>query len=125
MVIESRDRFDVTVPLDQARQRVLAALVSDGARLHTQSEVHVEVRTGSTVRLRLLGLVGTKGAQLPMETRVIFEPNDDVLTVTTLMADRGGPGVRTGLHGRYDERFQQVAARVRASLDVDAPPLLG
>jgi hypothetical protein len=108
--------FVTSDPPAEALERCRAWLVQHAsAEVVARSDARLEARSGSQVKLRVLGGAFIAPSSLPV--RVVVDaaatPRGSELTVTA--ADAIGFGLKTGMKGKYTGRLDEIVSGLRAA----------
>lgn len=114
--IVQTEALRVALDSAQIRERVLAWFAVVPHKVVVDTPTRLEVKSGSQLKMRLIGGAFIAGSSLPTHTTVLMESAGTVKDVTVTAADAVGFGVKTGMKGKYERRVAEIAAGIREAL---------
>jgi hypothetical protein len=107
------ESFRPTVSAGEVRDRVMAWFEHLDHKLVDDSPGRLEIRSGSQLKLRLLGGAFIAGSSLPART-LVETTVDGQVTVT--VSDAMGFGAKTGMRRKYERWLDEVVQSVKRAL---------
>jgi hypothetical protein len=109
--------FGTTLTPEQARERALGWFAGYQHKVAQDSADHLEVKTGSQAKMRLLGGAFIAGSSLPTLTTLTIRPGaaggSDVEVVSR---DTVTVGVKTGMKKKYQRWLEEIGAGLQQAL---------
>lgn len=112
--LSHREQFTAPVSPDTARQRVLDWFAKYRPRA---SEITggLEIKTGSQLKMRLLGGAFIAASSLPTRTTVTLTPSGGATDVTVVAEDTVTVGVKFGMKRKYEGWLAEIGTGLKAA----------
>jgi hypothetical protein len=112
---EARAAWRVRADADHTLELVKTVLAQHGIRIAGGKDGEFQLAGGSKAKARTLGGFFVDESALPLRGRLRFGDRGTSVDVEVLLAEDFGPGVYSGMGGRYSSRFDKVMAALKSS----------
>jgi len=106
--------FETSVPLAEARDRILAALSERNGKIKINYPTEILVKLGSGAKTRLLGGMWIDRKNFPRDVMASLRESAGSSYIKITVRDTLGMGSRSGMSGKYQQVMYEDAMMVRS-----------
>ena len=106
--------FETSIPLAEARDRILAALAERNGNIKVNYPTEILVKLGSGAKTRFLGGMWIDKQNFPRDVMVSLREFGGNTRVKISVRDTLGVGSRAGMSGKYQQVIYEDAMMVRS-----------
>ena len=112
--LSHREDFTAPIAEDVVRERVLAWFEKYRPRV-AEAPNALAIKTGSQVKMRLIGGAFIAGSSLPTRTTVSMKPSGGATNVSVVAEDTVTVGVKLGMKRKYETWLAEIGAGLKAA----------
>jgi hypothetical protein len=120
MLISETRKWKVDKPADEILKIVRVELLRKDATLLEADSRRIEAILGSEARTRLLGGFFVSKETLPVKLTLQMNESASGTEIDATIQDNFGPGIRTGMVGKYKEYIGNLFNLLAAVLDIQS-----
>jgi|SRR5581483_12511951 len=108
------EQFTAPLAPDAVRQRILDWFARYRPRVD-ESENKLEIKTGSQLKMRMIGGAFIAGSSLPTRTTVTLTPSGGATNVSVVAEDTVTVGVKFGMKHKYETWLAEIGTGLKAA----------
>jgi len=108
MPISDRRKWKVNRSADETKKIMIDKLKQKKAEIKEASSRMIEATMGSALKTRLIGGLIVSKETLPIKVTLLMNDVAGETEIDATIEDNLGPGIRTGMVGRYMEYIQSL-----------------
>ena len=109
--------FETSIPLSEARDRILAALAERNGKIKVSYPTEILVKLGSGAKTRLLGGMWIDRQNFPRDVTVSLREFGGSSHIKITIRDTLGIGSRAGMSNKYHQVMYEDAMIVRSRFE--------